>query len=152
MSSASPPRTAWLISRVLGSSSISNDCPSASNRRKVGSTPCCGFCRPEESPEPIDRLFSVIPRKWRGIGEIAESGWGLRKEYLEFDAEHRFGVADTKVEEPAECMSGLVLQGLKKPGDCPAFGKACTPASPLGPCMVSTEGSCAAYYQYRLDG
>lgn len=99
--------------------------------------------------ELIRRVFRVVPRKWRGIGEIPQSGLGLTEAYAAFDAEARFGLADRRVEEPAECMSGLVLQGLKKPRDCPAFGTRCTPEHPLGATMVSGEGACAAYYRYR---
>jgi len=97
----------------------------------------------------LREVFRVIPRKWRGIGEIQRSGLGLSDEYAAFDAEKRFGVADHRVEEPAECLSGLVLQGLKKPHECPAFGTRCTPEHPLGATMVSSEGACAAYYRYR---
>ena len=88
-------------------------------------------------------------RKWRGIGEIPASGWGLREPYAEFDAERRFGVADRTVEESTECIAGLILQGVKKPDECPAFGTRCTPEHPLGAPMVSSEGACAAYYRYR---
>ena len=97
----------------------------------------------------IREVFTVVPRKWRGIGEIPKSGLGLRGDYVAFDAEQRFGLADQHVEEPAECMSGLVLQGVKKPHECPAFGTRCTPEHPLGATMVSNEGACAAYYRYR---
>ncbi len=94
-------------------------------------------------------VFQVVPRKWRGIGEIPASGLGLREEYAEFDAEKRFGVASATVEESSECISGLILQGLRKPNECPAFGTRCTPEHPLGATMVSSEGACAAYYRYR---
>jgi hydrogenase expression/formation protein HypD len=97
----------------------------------------------------IKQVFKVVPRKWRGVGEIAKSGLGLREEYAVFDAEKRFGLADHVVAEPAECLSGLVLQGLTKPHECPAFGTRCTPEHPLGATMVSSEGACAAYYRYR---
>jgi hydrogenase expression/formation protein HypD len=96
-------------------------------------------------------MFRVVPRKWRGIGKIPQSGWALTEKYRKFDAEQRFGIADASVKEPPDCISGLVLQGLKKPGDCPAFGKTCTPDHPLGATMVSGEGACAAYYKYRRD-
>ena len=99
----------------------------------------------------LKKVFRVVPREWRGIGEIAESGWALTPEYEAFDAEQRFGLADAKVAEPEACISGLVLQGRKKPADCPAFGKECTPDHPLGATMVSGEGACAAYYRYRRD-
>jgi hydrogenase expression/formation protein HypD len=97
----------------------------------------------------IREVFQVIPRKWRGVGEIPRSGLGLAGVYSAYDAERRFGLADQEVPEPEECISGLVLQGLKKPHDCPAFGSVCTPEHPLGATMVSSEGACAAYYLYR---
>jgi len=94
-------------------------------------------------------VFRVIDRKWRGIGAIPQSGLGLKEQYAEFDAEQRFGVAHVAVEEPSECLSGLILQGVKKPLDCPVFGTRCTPETPMGATMVSSEGACAAYYRYR---
>ena len=97
----------------------------------------------------IQQVFQVVPRKWRGVGEIPRSGMGLQPEYAAFDAEKKFGLADHRVEEPAECQSGLVLQGQIKPHECPAFGTRCTPEHPLGATMVSSEGACAAYYRYR---
>jgi hydrogenase expression/formation protein HypD len=97
----------------------------------------------------IREVFRIVPRKWRGVGEIPQSGLGLSEKYAEFDAEARFGVADYTVEESSECMSGLVLQGVMKPHECPAFGTRCTPERPLGATMVSSEGACAAYYRYR---
>jgi len=103
----------------------------------------------EPARDLIGRIFKVVHRKWRGLGEIPESGLGLQAEYGEFDAETRFGVADRTAEEPAECISGLILQGVKKPPDCPAFGTTCKPEHPLGATMVSSEGACAAYYLYR---
>ena len=103
----------------------------------------------EKARELIADVFRVVRRKWRGIGEIPESGLALRGEYEAFDAERRFGVAGNTVEEPSECISGLILQGVKKPRECPAFGVRCTPDRPLGATMVSSEGACAAYYRYR---
>jgi hydrogenase expression/formation protein HypD len=97
----------------------------------------------------VREVFEVVPRKWRGVGEIPSSGLGLRPHYRRFDAEHRFGVADQRTEEPSECMSGLIMQGRMKPNECPAFGTICTPEHPLGATMVSNEGACAAYYRYR---
>jgi hydrogenase expression/formation protein HypD len=97
----------------------------------------------------IREVFEVVPRKWRGLGEIPKSGLGLRAPYQRFDAERKFGVAERSEEEPTECISGLILQGLKKPHECPAFGTTCTPEHPLGATMVSSEGACAAYYRYR---
>jgi hydrogenase expression/formation protein HypD len=97
----------------------------------------------------IREVFQIVHRNWRGIGEIPHSGLGLRDEYAEFDAERRFDITSHRVEEPSECLSGLVLQGVKKPHECPAFGTRCTPEHPLGATMVSSEGACAAYYRYR---
>ena len=108
--------------------------------------------RPAGNPaaqEVMREVFTVIPRKWRGIGEIPRSGLGLSPAYESFDAERRFEVSGLKPEEPGECVAGLVLQGLKKPMECPAFGTRCTPETPLGATMVSSEGACAAYYRYR---
>ena len=97
----------------------------------------------------MHEVFEVADRKWRGIGEIADSGYRLRPAYADFDAEKLFGMEDVSADEPKECISALVLQGLKKPVDCPAFGTRCTPMKPLGAPMVSAEGACAAYYQYK---
>ncbi len=94
-------------------------------------------------------VFEVSDRKWRGIGSIKASGYRLREEYAAFDAERVFALDEISADEPKECISAMVLQGLKKPVDCPAFGRRCTPLTPLGAPMVSTEGACAAYYQYR---
>jgi hydrogenase expression/formation protein HypD len=95
------------------------------------------------------RVFRVIPRKWRGVGEIPASGLGLADAFAGYDAETRFGVADYHKDEDSECKSGEVLRGVRKPPECPAFGVRCTPERPLGATMVSSEGACAAYYRYR---
>ena len=97
----------------------------------------------------MQSVFEVCDRKWRGIGSIAQSGYRLRPEFAAFDAEQVFEMEEGGVREPAECISALVLQGRKKPPDCSAFGVRCTPERPLGAPMVSAEGACAAYYQYR---
>lgn len=97
----------------------------------------------------IAEVFEVSLRKWRGIGEIPASGLRLRERYRAFDADLRFATGVNEVSEPSECISGLVLQGLRKPFECPAFGTRCTPERPLGAPMVSSEGACAAYYHYR---
>jgi hydrogenase expression/formation protein HypD len=97
----------------------------------------------------IERVFEVSDRKWRGIGEIPQSGLVLRPEFTSLDAAVRFNTSTMSVREPELCISGTVLQGLKKPMDCPAFGKECTPRSPLGATMVSSEGACAAYYSFH---
>ncbi len=97
----------------------------------------------------IFKVFEVADMKWRGIGLIPKSGFKLKKEFSEFDAEKVFGeISDIKTEESTLCISGYVLQGVKKPSDCPAFGTICTPLNPLGAPMVSSEGACAAYYNY----
>jgi hydrogenase expression/formation protein HypD len=97
----------------------------------------------------IREVFEVVPRTWRGMGCIEASGLGLRATYAAHDAERRFDVQRIGGEEDAECKSGLVLQGLLKPPECPAFATRCTPETPLGATMVSAEGACAAYYRYR---
>ncbi|MFN8377504.1 MAG: hydrogenase formation protein HypD [Anaerolineae bacterium] len=96
----------------------------------------------------LEQVFEVCDRKWRGIGEIPASGWQLRERYRPFDAAERFDVTGIVTTESALCRSGDVLRGHLKPNQCPAFGKECTPRRPLGATMVSSEGACAAYYQY----
>ena len=96
----------------------------------------------------IERVFEITDRKWRGIGLIPESGYRLRSAYRDYDAARLFQVESVTTEESPICISGLILQGLKKPHECPAFGVECTSAHPLGATMVSSEGACAAYYQY----
>ena len=97
----------------------------------------------------VSDVFTTCDRAWRGIGTIPASGWRLSDSYADFDAELRFDVSDIRAEESPLCHSGEVLQGLLKPNQCPAFGKECTPRNPLGAPMVSSEGACAAYYQFR---
>lgn len=97
----------------------------------------------------VAEVFEIAGQKWRGIGVIPRSGLRLRPEYAGFDASAVFGLSDIAVDEPAECISAKVLQGLRKPTDCPAFAMRCTPENPLGAPMVSSEGACAAYYHYR---
>jgi len=96
----------------------------------------------------ISRVFQPCDRNWRGIGPIPMSGWGLRPEWAAYDAEQRFSVAHIQTQESPICIAGQILQGLKKPPQCPAFGQQCTPETPLGATMVSSEGTCAAYYRY----
>lgn len=96
----------------------------------------------------VEKVFEVCDRKWRGIGLIPKSGYRLRAEFDNYNAERIFNVKDIDTQEPANCISGLVLQGVKKPNDCPSFGRQCTPEHPLGATMVSAEGACAAYYLY----
>ncbi len=100
----------------------------------------------------VAQVFEVADRKWRGLGRIRRSGWRLRAEFDAWNAEKVFGLAETDVPEPPECISAAVLQGLKKPFECPVFGTGCTPDSPLGAPMVSAEGACAAYFRYRRTG
>jgi hydrogenase expression/formation protein HypD len=104
--------------------------------------------------ELIKKVFETCDRGWRGIGVIPDSGWRLREAYAEYDAERRFDVALIRTQESQVCIAGEILQGRKKPLDCPAFGTECTPEHPLGATMVSSEGACAAYYNYGrvLDG
>jgi hydrogenase expression/formation protein HypD len=97
----------------------------------------------------IQQVFRACDRKWRGIGVIPGSGWCLDGRYQAYDAEKRFQVEAIESQESPECISGLVLQGIKKPDQCTAFGVKCTPRHPLGATMVSDEGACAAYYNYR---
>ena len=96
----------------------------------------------------LREVFEVTDRKWRGIGEIPRSGYRLRDAYAAYDAEKVFDVGSITAQESAECIAGVILQGLKKPHECSAFGSRCTPEHPLGAPMVSSEGACAAYYHY----
>jgi hydrogenase expression/formation protein HypD len=102
----------------------------------------------QPAQQKVREVFETTARKWRGIGEIPKSGLRLKSEFRAFDAEEVFKLKAMEVEEPPECISGQVLQGLKKPVDCGAFGRTCTPENPLGATMVSSEGACAAYYAY----
>jgi hydrogenase expression/formation protein HypD len=97
----------------------------------------------------VQEVFQVTDRKWRGIGVIPASGYCLAPEYEMFDAENRFALHSPATDESSVCISGEILQGVKKPYECPAFGKSCSPENPLGATMVSSEGACAAYYLYR---
>lgn len=99
----------------------------------------------------IQRVYQPVDRNWRGIGTIPQSGWGLRQEYSEFDAEKRFDVGHIQTRESEVCIAGQILQGMKKPVDCPAFSVTCTPDNPLGAPMVSTEGACSAFYRYARN-
>ena len=100
----------------------------------------------------LREVFDVVDRKWRGVGAIPKSGFRIRHEYRAHDAERKFAVGDIETRESPLCISGLILRGLKRPSDCPAFGRQCTPESPLGATMVSSEGACAAYFQYGRRG
>ncbi len=103
----------------------------------------------QKAQQLMGTVFEIVDRKWRGIGMIPQSGLRLSAKYAPFDAELHFDVCDLEVDEPSMCISGQVLQGLKKPVECAAFGKQCTPQTPLGATMVSSEGACAAYYAYH---
>ena len=101
-----------------------------------------------EAKKIIAKVFEVADREWRGIGTIPNSGYQLTREFREFDAESKFNIRSIEAPENPECIAGQVLKGIKKPHQCPQFGKACTPATPLGAPMVSSEGACAAYYHF----
>jgi hydrogenase expression/formation protein HypD len=102
----------------------------------------------QEAQQLLAKVFEVTDRAWRGIGVIPKSGWKLSADYREFDAEERFAITGIRTEESPLCRSGDVLRGAIKPAECSAFGKQCTPRHPLGATMVSSEGACAAYYNY----
>ncbi|MBC8429509.1 MAG: hydrogenase formation protein HypD [Dehalococcoidia bacterium] len=107
--------------------------------------------RPEGNQQALklmERVFEPCSAEWRGIGEVPDSGLRLRKEYQHFDAELAFDIEPGPTYEPVGCICGDILRGVKTPADCQLFGKACTPEHPVGPCMVSSEGSCSAYYLY----
>jgi hydrogenase expression/formation protein HypD len=103
----------------------------------------------QPAQQTIQNVFMPVDRKWRGIGLIPMSGWGLRPEYKHFDAETRFSVNEIVTQESPLCIAGEILQGLKIPLECSAYGKQCTPLTPLGAPMVSSEGACSAYYRYH---
>ena len=100
--------------------------------------------------ELVDKVYEPRDALWRGLGMIPASGLGIRAEYADMDALQRLGVEVREVPKIPGCRCGEVLKGIATPRECPLFGKACTPLEPVGPCMVSTEGSCAAYYKYSL--
>ena len=96
----------------------------------------------------IHQVFEIGDREWRGIGEIPNSGYLLREEFKDFDAEKKFGISHIVVPENSDCIAGEILKGIKKPFECSQFGNNCTPFKPLGAPMVSSEGACAAYYHF----
>jgi hydrogenase expression/formation protein HypD len=102
-----------------------------------------------EAQKMLEEIFEVTDMKWRGIGVIPQSGYRIREKYKDYDANLKYEVGYIDTEESSKCISGEVLQGLKKPNECPAFGTECNPQNPLGATMVSSEGACAAYYQYH---
>lgn len=108
--------------------------------------------RPQGNPKAaalLNKVFEPVDSHWRGIGVIPGSGLAIRKEYSLFDAEKRFNLPRMKWNPPKGCVCGEILIGAKTPPQCPSFGKVCTPENPLGACMVSSEGTCAAYYRFR---
>lgn len=96
----------------------------------------------------MDRVFVPEDAVWRGLGRIPQSGLGIREPYRRFDANHGFNITVPPAQTPPGCACGQILTGAKKPPDCPLFASRCTPLNPVGPCMVSSEGTCAAYYRY----
>jgi len=96
----------------------------------------------------MEQVFEPSPARWRGMGEVADSGLKLREKYQRFDAELAFDIKPGPTREAVGCICGDILRGVKTPADCRLFGKACVPENPVGPCMVSSEGSCSAYYLY----
>jgi hydrogenase expression/formation protein HypD len=130
----------YLCTKQLEEGRAEVENPYARSVRRAGNEP---------AQDLIREVFKIVHRRWRGIGEIAHSGLGLREPYARFDAQLRYDLHEQKGEEPTECIAGLVLQGIRKPEQCPAFGTRCTPDQPLGAPMVSSEGACAAYYRYR---
>lgn len=110
--------------------------------------------KPDGNPEArqvIEQVFETTDREWRGIGTIPQSGWNVKAELADFDANKKFSVNIVKVPECADCIAGLVLKGIKKPYECRQFAKGCTPVKPLGAPMVSSEGACAAYYHFANE-
>ena len=101
-----------------------------------------------KAKEVISEVFKVQDQYWRGIDIIPNSGWGVKDSFQAFNAEKKFPLEDVKAEENEECIAGAIMKGIKKPRDCKHFGKKCTPENPLGAPMVSSEGACAAYYNY----
>jgi hydrogenase expression/formation protein HypD len=100
----------------------------------------------------MDHVFEVSAAEWRGLGLVPASGLRFRPEFAQFDAAHLFEIEPGPTREHKGCLCGDVLRGTVAPPQCPLFGRACTPARPIGPCMVSAEGACAAYYQFGQDG
>jgi len=104
----------------------------------------------EAARKTIEQVFNISDQMWRGIGEIPNSGYRLNPKYVDYDAELKFDIDIEKAEENKECIAGQVLKGIKKPSECPMFGKICNPENPLGAPMVSSEGACAAYFHYSF--
>jgi hydrogenase expression/formation protein HypD len=130
----------WLCLRQLETGRAEVENPYSRSVRRDGNAPARAM---------IEDVFRVVPRRWRGIGDISESGLGLTEAYRDLDAEARFGAVPVGPEPTGPCISGQVLRGERKPPECPAFGTTCTPQRPLGVTMVSAEGACAAYHRYQ---
>ncbi|MBO3799909.1 MAG: hydrogenase formation protein HypD [Candidatus Brockarchaeota archaeon] len=110
--------------------------------------------RPQGNPKAIrliQEVFKPVDAEWRGLGEIAESGLALKDEFKDFDAVEEYGLKPVEASEPAGCLCGQVIRGSKKPTDCKLYRRACMPDNPIGPCMVSSEGTCAAYYYAGVE-
>jgi hydrogenase expression/formation protein HypD len=101
-----------------------------------------------EAQKILQQVFTIVDREWRGIGTIPQSGYELNEDYAAFDSNKKFDISISKTEESKDCIAGEILRGVKKPIQCPQFGKGCTPLKPLGAPMVSSEGACAAYYHF----
>ena len=99
----------------------------------------------------VETIFEPVDMEWRGLGMIPQSGLAIREEYGHFDAEKRLDIKLIPAEEPKGCRCGEILKGKEVPSQCPLFGKRCTPGNPIGPCMVSSEGTCAAYHKYGRE-
>jgi hydrogenase expression/formation protein HypD len=130
----------YLCVRQLESGRAEVENQYARSVRREGNVPAQALMR---------EVFRVVPRTWRGMGEVPRSGLALSERYARYDAETRFGVATLTAQDAGDCISGLILRGLKEPPQCPAFATRCTPEHPRGAPMVSAEGACAAYYHYR---
>ncbi len=99
----------------------------------------------------VEEIFAPVDMEWRGLGRLERSGLAIRDKYRKFDAQKRLDIDIPDAPEPKGCLCGEILQGRTVPPQCPLFGGRCTPAEPIGPCMVSSEGTCAAYYKYGRD-
>ena len=102
----------------------------------------------EKAVRIMEQVFETVDANWRGIGTIPDSGLAIRDEFAAFDARKKFGIKLSDKENTKGCVCGEILTGLKIPPECPLYGKLCTPMNPVGPCMVSSEGTCAAYYKF----
>lgn len=118
-------------------------------RAEIIYTRLVNACGNPRATDAVNAVFEPCAARWRGIGEIANSGLRLKDEFASFDAQKVFHLAEKTSQEPKGCLCSEILKGKKTPEDCPLFGSVCQPSSPVGACMVSTEGTCAAYFKYR---